>query len=285
MHWQKLEAIDPRRFEPAEQQLHWAAQFIAMAGNSYLPSQPDDSHTNMGWEAGTARICGQLLREEGVQVQVGIDVPGFRLLVLEENGQELAAAGLHGRTREELRQWLEVQLSHLELPSVPLAYVSHYELPDHPLGHGAVFETPDPDLLEAWAAQRTNAQTLLRELAAEHPSASGVRIWPHHFDTGTYIPLMRDEDGSDTHILGAGLAVTDLVANQPYLYVFGWMKERPIDYGLMPMLEYGRWSTGEWKGAYLAINRWATQRDPQEAGRQFLTESVHHLKRAMSLNE
>ncbi len=249
MHWQKLEAIDPRRFEPAEQQLHWAAQFIAMAGNSYLPSQPDDSHTNMGWEAGTQRICSQLLREEGVQVQVGIDVPGFRLLVLEENGQELAAAGLHGRTREELRQWLEVQLAHLGMPPRPLAYLAHYELPDHPLAHGAAFEAPDASLLNAWMAQRSNAQALLREAVAEYPPASTVRIWPHHFDTGLYIPLERSESGREAKAIGAGWAITDAVANQPYLYVYAWQEGATIDYGLLPMMKYGRWSKGPWKGA------------------------------------
>lgn len=283
--WQKLEAIDPRRFEPAEQQLHWAAQFIAMAGQSYLPPQPDDRHTNMGWEAGTQRICGRILRQEGVNVQVGIDVPGFRLMLMEENGQQLAATPLEGRTREELRQWLEVQLAHLGMPALPLSYIDHYDLPDHPLARGAVFQKPESDLLEAWMALRTNAQALLRNVAAAYPTASEVRIWPHHFDTGVYIPLRQNEEGTDTHVLGAGLAMTDQVANEPYLYVFGWMKNGSIDYGLMPMLEYGRWSKGDWKGAYLAVNRWVIQADQETAGRRFLTDSMAHLRKAMGENE
>lgn len=282
MSWQSLKAIDPRLFEPAEQQLHWAAQFIAMAGQSYLPAQPDDSHTDMGWEAGTRRICGRILRQEGVNVQVGIDVPGFRLMLMEENGQQLAATPLEERTREELRQWLEVQLAHLGMPALPLRYIDHYDLPVHPLARGAVFQKPEADLLEAWMAQRTNAQYLLRWLAASYPSASEVRIWPHHFDTGLYIPLDREPEGRETRALGAGWAVTDAVANQPYLYVYGRMSNGRIDYALLPMMEYGRWSNGAWKGAYLALNRWAVQSDPEAAGKQFLTDSIAHLEKAMT---
>jgi hypothetical protein len=47
--WRPLRGIDQRRLSMARLQAHHAAQWLARAARAYVPPQPDDGHTNLGW--------------------------------------------------------------------------------------------------------------------------------------------------------------------------------------------------------------------------------------------
>ena len=48
--WRPLRALDQRWLSTARLQAHHAAQWLARAARAYVPPQPDDGHTNLGWD-------------------------------------------------------------------------------------------------------------------------------------------------------------------------------------------------------------------------------------------
>ena len=48
--WRPLRGIDQRRLSMARLQAHYAVQWLARAARAYVPPQPDDGHTNLGWD-------------------------------------------------------------------------------------------------------------------------------------------------------------------------------------------------------------------------------------------
>ena len=47
--WKPLHGVDQRRLSEARLQAHYAVQWLARAARAYVPPQPDDGHTNLGW--------------------------------------------------------------------------------------------------------------------------------------------------------------------------------------------------------------------------------------------
>src|SRR5215813_12086940 len=48
--WMPLHGVDQRRLSEARLQVHYAVQWLARAARAYVPPQPDDEHTNLGWD-------------------------------------------------------------------------------------------------------------------------------------------------------------------------------------------------------------------------------------------
>jgi hypothetical protein len=54
-NWVPLQAVEQRRLSEARLQAHYALQWLARASRGYIPPQPDDNHTNLGWDRSDAR--------------------------------------------------------------------------------------------------------------------------------------------------------------------------------------------------------------------------------------
>ncbi len=50
--WKTLAGVDFARLREARIQAHYGAQWLARAARAYVPPQPDDGHTNLGWDDG-----------------------------------------------------------------------------------------------------------------------------------------------------------------------------------------------------------------------------------------
>ena len=48
--WMPLRGVDRRRLSEARLQAHYAVQWLGRAARAYVPPQPDDEHTNLGWD-------------------------------------------------------------------------------------------------------------------------------------------------------------------------------------------------------------------------------------------
>jgi len=275
MQWFTLKPVELKAFSEAEKQLHWAAQLVAMAGNAFLPHKEDDSHTSMRWEPGTRRLVSGLITAGGTSLQVALNVEHFLLQIVEENGVEIFTVPIHQRSMLELSSWLGVQLQYLDLDSSRLVPLSHFELPAHPIGEGQPFQKPASEWLQAWVAQRSDAQFLLqapriRFKAYDHR----VAVWPHHFDSGLYIPL------PDKAIqgLGMGWASADSLVSEPYLYVYPGQErsdERPPE----STLSCGYWPE-EYQGAVLPFSELAAEKEPSiqhKMGASFIKEATDYL--------
>jgi hypothetical protein len=93
--------------------------------------------------------------------------------------------------------------------------------------------------LVAIASLYANAAEILERLHAQHPDASPVRLWPHHFDVATLI------GGT----LGVGFLAGDDEIDEPYWYVY----DSPMP-DTLPELPAGEWHRGTWTGAVLTGN-------------------------------
>ena len=58
--WPLVGNLDPAGLVDARLQTHHAAQQVVALGISFLPAQPDDSHTNLEWLPGHA-LAGRII--------------------------------------------------------------------------------------------------------------------------------------------------------------------------------------------------------------------------------
>ena len=249
--WQLLGVDDKRKLNLATLQLHHAAQLVAMVSNSYLPKAEDDSQSNMEWDSGKESLAGQWIGEDE-QHRLALNYPEFMLAWQNENGNAIGALMLDQKTKATAMDWMREYLeSHLHLDPERLQPISHFEIPDHPVASGSAFHVLDTGLHQALAHMRSNAQHILEYFAATFEHASAVRTWPHHFDSGSYIPVAFDDAGNAIKSIGIGLAIADDSVDEHYYYVNHWMKNGSPDTTPLPDLPEGRWHTEGWTGAIL----------------------------------
>lgn len=225
---------------------HCAAQWISRAAVAFLPHLPDDSHTNMGWDSTHSALTGRLL--PGVlPVSLQLDTLDLVLRIRDAAGVEQEACWLPEYTDAEARAVLSQILRPLGLNPDLLPDTLHYPLPPLPAEHG-VYPEPDPEAARLWAALRHNAHGLIHEVIQAYPQAAAPRIWPHHFDTGSYIPL---RDG--TRGVGIGLSIPDESSASPYFYVNCWAQEGRPDLSRLGWKGPGQVVSAGWSGLLLPL--------------------------------
>ena len=232
---------------PPIELLHHAAQFVSMVSNSYLAHQPDDSQNALHWNSVHGRLEGKWIENPGFRMF--LDVRQFTLNLQTIN--KTHDVPLTGRTKEQVLKSLRVLLESAGIDADRLQPISQFVIPVHAVDEGGIFEKPPEEALLEWANWRTNAQGVLDEIRGNFRWASSVCIWPHHFDTGLYVPVSRDEKGSDTQSIGLGLAIADAGVSEPYFYINHW-SQAPISYptdGLS--IRTGYWYEEKWKGFVL----------------------------------
>jgi hypothetical protein len=267
-----LRGTEPTALEEARLTAHYAAQLLAIFGQNFASSEPDDSHRAMGWNA-----------DSGEFVSTGVDsatgsraffAPGsLTLRLARPDAGGGAVLDLEGRTLHEAVSWLREHLR----PKGPELDLPEYDLPDHPLGTGAVFPAPIPELrqIEGWFA---HAYRSLLELIQRPGNTYPIRIWPHHFDCAVLIPIPpapeeraaggggsgrgTSETGANRSV-GVGFSPGDGSYAQPYWYVSPW--PYPMTSALPP-LSRGHWHTEGWVGAILTARELLSQATPGEEG-------------------
>lgn len=143
---------------------------------------------------------------------LGLRLDDPRLLVLRD-GEHLSYLPLHDHTLDDLRAW--VGRSAAVGGSGPVQ-LRDYAMPDHPFATGRPFDDRRADrftALDAWTA--IGFETL-------PPAAAGAthtepRLWPHHFDIGSILPLV--DDPAELPSIGIGLSLGDASDDRPYFYV------------------------------------------------------------------
>ncbi|NJK28188.1 MAG: hypothetical protein HC925_06390 [Coleofasciculaceae cyanobacterium SM2_3_26] len=104
--------IDPKSLVDARIQLHYAAQFMAVAADTLLERQPDYSHSALSWNRDRQLFTSALIVGNS-NFYVGLDPVKLISLVLDEQGQTLAALELNGKTFAEGFAWLRSELKSL----------------------------------------------------------------------------------------------------------------------------------------------------------------------------
>jgi hypothetical protein len=251
--WQFIQYKRMRRLNEAIEEMHHAAQFIAMAGNSYLKHEADDSHTNMVWSHKHKGLFGKWII--GNQTfRLGLITKDFDLSIEDENEEIISGINLSGYTPDIIENWLKIKLKDLGLDPEKLNLKRHYQIPDYKLDHGMPYGFITKGILKEITKYRFNSDLILNALGDRFEYASSVNTWPHHFDTGIYIPLEKNKKGEVIRSFSAGWAIADEFINEPYYYITYWPNES-IDKKNLPALQSkGFWQTKYFFGLILPIS-------------------------------
>lgn len=245
------------------EQVHLAAQYLAMAGKSFLPPKADDSHTNIGFKPESETLETLPLHPSGQKLV--FDYSDFSL---KWESHVTHSFPLDGKSHSEVVAWI-----HAMVTLSPLAqryvYDLHYELPYSALGDFK-FELADPSQLRELVGLRKLGHVVLQSFLEREKLPSDICIWPHHFDTGAFINL---NDGSGKSI-GLGLAIPDSLCDEHYFYISGYLGKDTIDVTHFNVLTNGAWDPKDLKGALLP----ASNRSIENAV-QFFQEALRTYKR------
>jgi hypothetical protein len=254
--------------------LHHAVQLVAAVGRSLVPARADDGHTSLVWHSRRRAIEGeQVLGPRRWWAALHPDDLSLGVLV---EGKEVGLVALAGRTKSEAFTWLVDQARAQGAPVEKLKLDAPYTIPAHAVGTGAAFAVPGDGScaeLRRWFA---NADPLLGDVADGWAGSAPVRIWPHHFDIGTVLPL-GPAGGEGAPTLGVGLSPGDEAIAEPYFYVTPW----PVPDPLPDLPAGGQWHREGWTGAVLTGTEVVSAGDgavQSGAARAFLTRTVETLR-------
>jgi len=242
--WEALGRVSPRGLVEARLLLHHAVQLVAAVGRSLVAPRPDDGHTSLEWRART--LAGQEVPGPRPW-RAALLTEGPSLAVLARDA-EVARLELSGRTKAEAFGWLAERAASLGAAADRLRLQAPYTIPAHPVGGGAPFRRLADDSLAEIARWFADGNALVRAVVATWPGAQPVRIWPHHFDVGSVLPL-AGKPGAEAPSIGVGLSPGDEGIPEPYLYVTRWPVP-PAD-SLPALPGGGRWHREGWVGALL----------------------------------
>ena len=276
-NWKRLEVKNPAEMREASNTLHHAAQFIAMAGKCFIPKKADDSHTNTHWYSKKNWLVGNSIDTASGKIRVALDYPLLVLIVCNDDLKPIFEVALDGKTRLEVFDWLQEKLADQGLDVSAFKPALHYEIPDHPVMHGEVFKMKNPLHYMELAFYRTNGNLLLEHFTQQVKAGEPVRVWPHHFDDGSYLPLQFDENDAPTGSISLGLAVADPYYPEPYFYVTA-RKSEGVNYDNLPDLQKpGKWHKHEWMGQILESSEIAKF----DRAKEQLAVSYNFLKQAV----
>ncbi len=232
----------------ALQQQHHAAQFIAMVGRHLIPQQADDSNTNMEYIPDEHLLFGNSLPNN---IRVTLQLAELKLLVLDKVDKPKKVINLDGKTKKEVFVELSQNLADVGIDVSNLKNELHYEIPSHPLDEGAVFSVKDKKHFVENTGYRHNAKIVLNEIADLFEQEEPIRIWPHHFDTGAFYVISKNEKEEATQTIGIGFAIPDSMIDEPYFYLSFWSADPMKGLDKFPTLETGDWMMPNWNGAVL----------------------------------
>jgi hypothetical protein len=275
LDWRPLKGVDFTRLQDARLQAHHAAQWLARSAFAFVSPNPDDSHSNLGWEEAFNGFATHKLQG----ARIGLKLFPFSLAILD--GKDLPPTrvlNLDGHKEADLRAWLGEELGSLGLDARALDKRPPYKIPPHKIANGSPFSVGGiDDIMRELAAWFSNANRSVGRIAEEMRKnkfqVSSVRCWPHHFDLAALITV-ADAKGTveSGRSVGVGLSPGDEHYNEPYFYVTPWPYPSPSQ--LPPLPEIGRWHTQGFTAAVVPAHRILATSGRQTETEQFLAEAV-----------
>jgi hypothetical protein len=249
----------------ARMQAHHALQWLARAARAYIPAQPHDFHTNLGWDDDFGGLVTHPLSDGS---RLGLRIADLTLAFLDQHPHALP---LDGRAEAEVKTWLRDHIAARNLASGKLDDPLPYALPDHALALGARYSLDELGdafrTLSTWAANAHGALAAVQHrLASKKFKAPVVRCWPHHFDFDTLVELGRGRT------MGLGYCPGDEFCDEPYFYTSMYPEPSIPKLPLLPAMAH--WHTYKFLAALAPAHKIVAARDQGHYVRQFLDVSV-----------
>lgn len=279
--WRPLRGVDQRLLSEARFQAHYAAQWLAGAARAFIPPQPDDGHTNLGWERAFGGFTTHRFKDG---VRLGLKISDLTLVLLIEGKTRSKLFPLNKRSDADARGWLGEQLSARGLNPSNLDAPSPYKIPAHAIASGARYDASGlGDALAELAGWFANAHCSLasiwQQMIERELAASPVRCWPHHFDLATLISL--DESSAEkARTVGVGLSPGDEHYAEPYFYVSPY--PYPDVAALQPLPKLGHWHTRDFTAAIAPASRIMETKDRRAETDAFLYAAIEGAIKALS---
>lgn len=256
----------------ARLQAHYASQWLARYGRSYLPPQGDDSHTSMMWNP-SARL---FLSQSSSKGCLALDIPTLTLFWLDPKGTSATGFSLDGTTDVKVEEILRAMLGEVGLNPKRLDLALPYDLPNHSITEGGTYDVAsNAEALGQLAAHFHTAATLLEEVKQRERAAAPVRAWPHHFDIATLITLDDESDSEKAKSIGIGFSPSDDSYDEPYFYISPW--PYPDKSALPADPELFQWHTKGFTAAVIPKSMWPDE-DVADFIRSGLIEAISASK-------
>jgi len=261
--WHPLQDFDRARLSAARVLAHVAAQWLARAAFAYVPAQPDDRHSNLGWDDRFGGLVTHPFPDGG---RLGLNVADLALAVLDGANATLP---LDGSGDAQVRAWLGRQMAARGFELNALDTPLPYEAPALPSGSAYAIADLGSSLraLAAWQSNASAAIGAQREdIIAGGRDAPPVRCWPHHFDFDTMVTL------APGHTTGVGFTPGDHFYDEPYFYVS--LHPAPAVATLPPLPAIGHWHADRFTAAVATASRIVAAQDQKREVAAFLHDAV-----------
>ncbi|WP_303918686.1 hypothetical protein [Draconibacterium sediminis] len=249
-YWQLLTIPFNQKFKNVLLQQHLAAQFIALTGRYLIPQKPDGSNINMQYSSEKEMLLGNYHPDGWA---VGIQLRNLAVLILDKNENTKTELPLEGLTFDKAFNEFKGALQSLEIDVSGLKIEQPYDIPTNGLSEGKFFNPGELATSEN-IHYRHNARLIINELAKLFNDVEPVRIWPHHFDTGTFATIARNEKGASSKTIGLGWAIPDSMVSEPYFYLSFWSENSLNTENVPEKLPAGKWMLPNWNGAVLSVS-------------------------------
>ncbi|MBT8487294.1 MAG: hypothetical protein KJO65_00570 [Gemmatimonadetes bacterium] len=247
--WNEALAFAPDALVDTTLELHWAAQLVASAGQTFAEPRDDDSHRAMSWSPELGAFVGADFAGP-YAFRLALRPADLSLVLLDRADGTLSVFELPGRSRQEAYDWLALGMATYRGGTPPVIERPEYDMPEHPVGRTAAFSRDRRSELTALAALYSSAASILTRLYGDRDDASEIRCWPHHFDLATLLTIEASVDAEESRTIGIGLAPMGGGYDTWYLYVTPW--PYPDATALPDLGRDGRWQTEGWTGAVLS---------------------------------
>ena len=253
----------------ARLQLHHAAQLVAAMGKYLIPTRPDDSHTALKWSSEYQALVGEAVSADH-PVHGAIRPRDLTFLLIDNFADTVSELPLDAAKMDDALAWLNEQLTEKGIDTAGLSLKMHYEIPEHPVANGQPFNVTSREALMELARLYGNLDLLLQQIAADHPNASPVTCWPHHFDLATLITVEANDDPEKAKTIGVGLSPGDGGYPMPYLYITPWPYPDSTEIDLPELPAGGFWHTRDWFGGVLTADKIETGPDASDQAQQLI---------------
>jgi len=194
-------------------QHHHAAQFISMVGKQLIPQRDDDSNSSMRYQVRNQMLTGEEIVSGS---RMTLNLSDLSLGILNNGISSPNSVSLPGLTKSEAFNKLFHILNIEGINTINFKPELH-------------FKENEIQFIEEHIKYRHNARLVLQKIGEHHPSADFIRIWPHHFDTGTILPLHSNSRGEVIRSIGMGWAIPDSMVQEPYFYLSIW-SANPLEF-------------------------------------------------------
>jgi hypothetical protein len=280
--WTQIGTIDPKDLAEARLQAHNAAQWLTRAARANLAPQPDDSHTNLGWDDQLGALQSRNLdASDAGPFRFGLRIAPLTLLVM-QGDTILDALALDGKRDAEAGAWIDQHAAASDLRA-PSSAILPYVVPNHPVAAAGRYSDTSREAefaeLARWIAAADDVlQETKTKLAQAGTGSSPVRCWPHHFDLATLLSLKTGNAETATSI-GIGMSPGDDYYAQPYFYVSPW--PRPAVNTLPDPPSPGHWHTKDFVAAVVTGDALLACKDRRAAARDFIDAAIAASRRLL----